>query len=54
MNSFTDKFASGNPAGVVIYENELSSTMMQTIAFDINKSETAFVKKTDKENIYDI
>jgi len=54
VNSFTDKFASGNPAGVVIYENELSSTMMQTIAFDINKSETAYVKKTDKENIYDI
>ena len=54
VNSFTDKFASGNPAGVVIYENEVSDTMMQTIAFDINKSETAFVKKTDKEDIYSI
>jgi len=54
VNSFTDKFASGNPAGVIIYENELSDTLMQTIAFDINKSETAFVKKTDIEDTYRI
>lgn len=54
VNSFTDKFASGNPAGVVIYENDISDTIMQTIAYDINKSETAFVKRTDKKDVFSI
>jgi PhzF family phenazine biosynthesis protein len=54
VNSLTDKFACGNPAGVVLYDNELSDAMMQTIAFEIDKSETAFVKRIDKEDVYSI
>ena len=45
VNAFTTEIGCGNPAGVVITENEISKENMQKIAFDINKSETAFVRK---------
>lgn len=43
VNSFTDQVFSGNPAGVVFYEHELSENLMQKIAAENNLSETAFI-----------
>ncbi|MGN1416274.1 MAG: PhzF family phenazine biosynthesis protein [Oscillospiraceae bacterium] len=44
-DAFTDKLFKGNPAGVCIVEETLSSEIMQKIAFENNLSETAFVQK---------
>lgn len=46
VNSFTDQLACGNPAGVIISESNLSDELMQSIAVDIGKSETAFINRT--------
>lgn len=43
VNSFTEEMGKGNPAGVVFLETELPTNEMQLIAYEINKSETAFV-----------
>lgn len=43
VNSFTDQVFSGNPAGVVFYEDELAEDLMQKIAAENNLSETAFI-----------
>lgn len=53
VNAFSEKIAEGNPAGVVIYEAGLSDEILQSIAIDIGKSETAFVNKLS-ENRYGI
>lgn len=45
VNAFTTEIGGGNPAGVVLSDNELSENMMQKIAFDINKPVTAFIKR---------
>lgn len=47
VNAFTEEIACGNPAGVVLLQDDLSQDLMQKIALDINKSETAFVRRTD-------
>lgn len=44
VNAFADAFAQGNQAGVVLYETPLSEHLMQALAFDIGKAETAFVR----------
>jgi PhzF family phenazine biosynthesis protein len=46
VNAFTDEIACGNPAGMVLLYQDLPQDLMQKIAFDINKSETSFVKQT--------
>jgi PhzF family phenazine biosynthesis protein len=46
VNAFTEGIACGNPAGVVLLQEDLPQDFMQKIAFDINKSETAFVRRT--------
>jgi PhzF family phenazine biosynthesis protein len=46
VNAFTEDIACGNPAGVVLLQEDLPQSLMQRIAFDINKSETAFVRQT--------
>lgn len=43
VDSFTRRAFSGNPAGVVPDARGLSSTAMQSIAREMNKSESAFV-----------
>lgn len=43
VNAFTDQIFSGNPAGVVFFEHELSENLMQKIAAENNLSETAFI-----------
>lgn len=43
LNAFTLNNKGGNPAGVVIDANELSSNQMQKIASEVGLSETAFI-----------
>lgn len=50
INAFTEKIGCGNPAGVVLSQENLAEELMQKIAFDINKSETAFMTKIDAAN----
>jgi len=54
VNSFAEHFGQGNPAGVVLHRDELPETAIQLIAFDINKSETAFVRPNAGGTGYDI
>jgi len=54
VNSFADEFAHGNPAGVILYEGDLQNGDMQELAFDINKSETAYVRRTEVPDTYSI
>jgi PhzF family phenazine biosynthesis protein len=50
IDAFTDKPFKGNPAGVCLPEEELDAGIMQSIASEINLSETAFLQpdKADK------
>ncbi len=54
VDSFTNKAFSGNPAGVVLMEDELSSDQMQSIAMEMNLSETAFVQRTEKPDYFNL
>lgn len=49
INAFTDKPFSGNPACVIL-TNGLSREVMQSIAKEMNLSETAFLSKSDTAN----
>jgi len=49
VDAFTDKPFEGNPAGVMIVTEEVSSNWMQNIALEMNLSETAFVFPREKE-----
>ncbi len=53
VDAFTSEPFKGNPAGVCIVDDFLSSELMQNIAIEINLSETAFVKPISK-NTYHI
>lgn len=46
VDAFTDKAFGGNPAGVCLLEQSLSAEQMQSIAMEMNLSETAFVQRT--------
>lgn len=54
VDAFTDKPFKGNPAGICLLEEKLSSESMQLIAMEMNLSETAFVEKTDKEGYFSL
>ena len=43
VDAFTKQLFSGNPAAVVLCDSELSSGTMQSVAFENNLSETAFI-----------
>ncbi len=43
VDSFTDKLFSGNPAAVVLLEQQADAAWMQAMAREMNLSETAFV-----------
>ena len=43
VDAFTNSLFKGNPAAVVILENEISDELMQNIAFENNLSETAYI-----------
>lgn len=53
IDAFTDTVFKGNSAAVVITENWLSDNLMQSIAFENNLSETAFIV-LDDDGIYHI
>lgn len=52
VDSFTTEIFKGNPAAVIIYENNLSIETMKKVAQELNLSETVFAKKTKKQNIF--
>ena len=55
IDSFTKEKFKGNPAGVVLNADGLSEENMQTIARELNNSETAFIfSPTDSESDYTI
>lgn len=49
VNAFSDRLACGNPAGVVIHQDQLESDLMRDIAKDIGKSETAFLRQIGRD-----
>ncbi|MBP2617765.1 PhzF family isomerase [Chryseobacterium jejuense] len=53
IDSFTKEKFKGNPAGVVLNAENLTSDEMQLIARELNNSETAFVLKSDENNHFD-
>lgn len=53
IDAFTDTMFKGNSAAVIITEKWLSDDLMQSIAFENNLSETAFIM-VDDEGIYHI
>lgn len=54
VDSFTDKPFAGNPAGVCLTDSELPEPVMQSIAKELNFSETTFVVEQDVSNEYSI
>jgi PhzF family phenazine biosynthesis protein len=52
VDAFTDRPFKGNPAGVMIVNNETPAVWMQNIALEMNLSETAFM--VPKEDSFDI
>lgn len=43
IDAFTDQAFKGNPAGVCLIDNNISPSLMQSIAYELNLSETAFL-----------
>lgn len=48
VDAFTSIAFSGNPAAVTLLEQEIPEELMQNIAREVNLSETAFLKVSDK------
>jgi len=46
VDAFTDRVFGGNPAAVLVLENWLPDSLMQSIAGENNLAETAFVKRS--------
>lgn len=51
VDAFADSLFKGNPAGVCLLDHELPDNVMQSIAFENNLAETAFLLKKDGKNI---
>ncbi len=54
VDSFTDQPFKGNPAGVCLSEESMTSNRMQLIAQEFNLSETAFLVKAAKQGHFSI
>ncbi|MDF1694769.1 MAG: PhzF family phenazine biosynthesis isomerase [Saprospiraceae bacterium] len=54
IDSFTDQKFSGNPAGVCLLDVEINNELMQSIAAELNLSETAFLGPTDQLDQFSI
>tara|TARA_R110002020_G_scaffold213716_2_gene420659 strand:+ start:1083 stop:1877 length:795 start_codon:yes stop_codon:yes gene_type:complete len=52
VDAFTNKAFSGNPAAVCLMDQELSSDLMQTLAMEMNMSETAFVTRVSESDSF--
>ena len=50
VDAFSQELFKGNPAAVIVLEEWLDEFVMQNIAMENNLSETAFIKKIDREN----
>jgi len=53
VDAFTDKAFKGNPAAVVLLDQERDANWMQSVAAEINLSETAFIKPL-RDNYYQL
>lgn len=51
VDAFTDMQFKGNPAAVCLLEDEISEGLMQKIAYEMNLSESAFVKSVEGKPI---
>ena len=49
IDAFTDHLFAGNPAAVCLLEGEKDKAWMQSVAAEMNLSETAFVRKLEKD-----
>lgn len=49
IDAFTDKPFQGNPAGVCLLEKEADEGLMQSIAAELNLSETAFIRASEQD-----
>ncbi|MDQ5809712.1 MAG: PhzF family phenazine biosynthesis protein [Actinomycetota bacterium] len=47
VDAFTDRPFAGNPAGVLVLEAERDLTWMQTVASELNLSETSFLRRQE-------
>lgn len=54
IDAFTDKPFTGNPAGVCLLNGEIEERLMQSIANELNLSETAFLHQKASGNQYHI
>lgn len=54
IDAFTNKVFSGNPAAVCLLESSLTADQMQSIAMEMNLSETAFVERTDQKDVFNL
>lgn len=52
VNAFTNHGVGGNPAGVVVNADDLTSEEMQRIAHHVNLSETAFILNTQSKDAH--
>ena len=52
VDSFTNTPFKGNPAGVCLLEEPIDIEIMQSIATELNLSETAFLLKTESNHFY--
>lgn len=54
VDAFANKAFFGNPAAVCLLDQELTEIQMQTIAMEMNLSETAFVKRTSEPDSFSL
>lgn len=54
IDAFTNRAFAGNPAGVCLLDTPLSPEQMQSIAMEMNLSETAFVQKTPNHGYFSL
>jgi PhzF family phenazine biosynthesis protein len=54
VDAFTDRAFGGNPAGVCLLDHPISAEQMQSIATEMNLSETAFVEKTAQQGYFSL
>ncbi len=54
VDAFTSEPFKGNPAAVCILTEDISTSLMQSIAFELNLAETAFVLKETEGDAYSL
>ncbi|WP_326826192.1 PhzF family phenazine biosynthesis protein [Streptosporangium sp. NBC_01756] len=54
VDSFTDQFSKGNPAGVCILDNPVTDAWMQSVAAEMKHSETAFLLEGEDGKPYSL